>query len=238
MIDLLLLGTGAMVPLPDRPLSSLLVRCGGSLTLFDCGEGTQVQMRKYHWGFRRLDVICLSHLHADHVAGLPGLLHTVANAGRTQPMHIYGPRGTRAVVEGLRTIAVWLPYTVEVHELEDGDRVEMFGGVRATVRDADHRIACLAWRLDLDRAPAFDPVRAETLCVPRAQWSVLQRGEPVRVDGQVVTPDQVRGEPQPGIACAYVTDTRPTETILDLVQGVELLVCEATYAHDDEEGDA
>lgn len=238
MIDLLLLGTGAMVPLPHRPLSSLLMRCGGSLALFDCGEGTQVQMRKFHWGFRRLDAICLSHLHADHVAGLPGLLHTVANAGRTEPMQIYGPPGTRAVVEGLRTIAAWLPYAVEVHELEDGDRVEVFGGTWATVRDADHRIDCLAWRLDLDRAPAFDSVRAGALGVPRTQWSVLQRGEPVHVDGNMVTPEQVLGVPRSGLACAYVTDTRPTDTIVELVRGVDLLVCEATYARDEEEGDA
>ena len=238
MIDVLLLGTGAMVPLPDRPLSSLLMRSGGSLALFDCGEGTQVQMRKFHWGFRRLDAICLSHLHADHVAGLPGLLHTVANAGRTAPIRIYGPPGTRAVVDGLRVIAAWLPYGVEVHELLDGDRFELVGGARGRVRDADHRVPCLAYRLDLDRAPAFDPVRAEELGVPRPLWSVLQRGEPVTVEGGTIQPIQVLGERRQGIACAYVTDTRPSEAIRELVHGVDLLVSEATYAHDDEEGDA
>ncbi len=238
MIDLLLLGNGAMVPLPDRPLSSLLMRSGGSLALFDCGEGTQVQMRKFHWGFRQLDVICLSHLHADHVAGLPGLLHTVANAGRTEPMHVYGPVGTEAVIAGLRVIAAWLPFDVVVHELREGDRFELVGGVRGTVREADHRVVCLAFRLDLDRAPAFDPARAGALGVPRPRWSVLQRGEPVTVDDRLIQPDQVLGEPRDGIAFAYVTDTRPTEGIRELVQGVDLLVSEATYARDDEEGDA
>lgn len=238
MIELILLGAGAMAPLPDRPLSSLLMRSGGSLALFDCGEGTQVQMRRFHWGFRRLDAICLSHLHADHVAGLPGLLHTVANAGRTEPMHVYGPPGTRAVVEGLRVIAAWLPYEVEVHELNDGDRFELFGGARADVREADHRVPCLAYRVDLDRAPAFDPVRAGALGVPRPLWSVLQRGEPVRVNGSPIQPDQVRGDPRPGISCAYVTDTRPSAAVLNLVQGVDLLVSEATYANDDEQADA
>lgn len=238
MIDLLLLGAGAMVPLPGRPLSSLLMRSGGSLALFDCGEGTQVQMRLFHWGFRRLDAICLSHLHADHVAGLPGLFHTVANAGRTEPMQIYGPPGTRAVIDGLRVIAAWLPYEVVIHELQDGDRFTLLGGAQGTVREAEHRVPCLAYRLDLDRAPAFDPVRAEALSVPRPRWSVLQRGEPVSIDGKVVQPGQVLGAPRKGVACAYVTDTRPTDAIRDLVHGVDLLVSEATYATDDEQEDA
>src|SRR5690625_4770875 len=102
MIDVMLLGTGAMVPLPDRWLSSALVRVGSSLILLDCGEVTQIAMRERHWGFRRLDAICLSHMHADHVAGVPGLLHTVANAGKTSPLMIYGPVGTIDVITGLR----------------------------------------------------------------------------------------------------------------------------------------
>lgn len=238
MIDLILLGTGAMVPLPDRPLSSLLMRCGGSLTLFDCGEGTQVQMRTFHWGFQRLDAICLSHLHADHVAGLPGLLHTVANAGRIEPMHVYGPVGTEAVVAGLRVIARHLPFEVIVRELADGDRFELHGGLRGLVCEADHRIECLAYRLDLDRAPAFDPGRAEALGVPRPSWSVLQRGEAVTVEGRTVQPGQVLGEPRAGVSFAFVTDTRPTGAISDLVKGVDLLVSEATYASDDDAPDA
>jgi ribonuclease Z len=233
VIDLLLLGTGAMVPLPHRPLSSLLIRSGGSLVLFDCGEGTQVQMRKFHWGFRRLDAVCLSHLHADHVAGLPGLFHTVANAGRTEPMHVYGPPGTVEVIEGLRVIARHLPYDMMVHELVDGDRTGLPGGLRAQVCDASHRIPCLAWRVDMDRAPAFDPVRAESLGVPRTQWSSLQRGEPVDVAGRIVQPSNVLGEARKGISFAFVTDTRPTDGIVELVQGADLLVSEATYMSDD-----
>ncbi len=238
MIDLLLLGNGAMVPLPDRPLSSLLVRTGGSLVLFDCGEGTQVQMRKFHWGFRRLDAICLSHLHADHVAGLPGLFHTVANAGRTDPMHLFGPLGTLEVITGLRVIAKHLPYEIVVRELADGDRFDVVAGLRGTVCEADHRIDCLAYRLDVDRAPAFDPVRAEALGVPRMEWSHLQRGQSVEVDGVIVRPDDVLGNPRTGVSFAFVTDTRPSESICDLIQGVDLLVSESTYALDEEQSKA
>lgn len=227
-----------MVPLPNRPLSSLMMRSGGSLALFDCGEGAQVQMRKFHWGFRRLDVICLSHLHADHVAGLPGLLHSVANAGRREPMHIYGPPGTLTVVEGLRVIAVWLPYDVLVHELADGDTFMMPNGLVGRVREAEHGVTCLAYRIELGRAPAFDPVKAEAVGAPRVLWSALQRGESVDVEGVLVKPAQVLGEPRRGVSFAYVTDTRPTGPIRELVQGVDLLVSEATYALDEEREDA
>src|SRR5262245_42798789 len=121
MIDLLLLGTGGMLPLPNRWLSSLLVRCDGELILFDCGEGTQIPWRRFGWGFRRLSAICLSHAHADHVAGLPGLLLSLANAGREEPVTIFGPVHTGADVAGLRVIAPILPYQVSVEELASGD---------------------------------------------------------------------------------------------------------------------
>src|SRR5215212_11013301 len=109
MIDFLLLGTGAMMPLQGRWLSSLLVRCEGQITLFDCGEGTQIPWRTSNWSFRQTGAICLSHLHADHVAGLPGILHSLANSDRTEPLSIYGPVETSFVVEGLRRIAPHLP---------------------------------------------------------------------------------------------------------------------------------
>jgi len=229
MIDLLLLGNGAMVPLPNRPLSALLMRINGSLVLFDCGEGTQVQMRKFHWGFRNLDAICLSHLHADHVAGLPGLFHTVANAGRTEPMHIYGPTGTIAVVQGLRVIADWLPYDMVMHELDDGDTFELLPGVRAGVRLGLHRIPCLGWRIAVDRAPAFLPAQARELGVPQTEWSRLQRGEVVTLGDVTVAPADVMGPPRRGVAFGFVTDTRVTPELRELVDGVDLLVCESTY---------
>lgn len=234
MIDMMLLGNGAMVPLPDRPLSALQLRFNGSLVLFDCGEATQIQMRRFHWGFRALSAICFSHLHADHVAGLPGLLHTVANAGRTEPIHIYGPPGTAIVVSGLRVIAAWLPFDVVIHEIADGDRFEVLPRLRALVREGEHRVPCFGWRLEVDRAPAFDPARATALGVPRTSWSILQRGESVDVDGRLIQPAQVLGEPRKGVSFAFVTDTRPTDGIQELVQEVDLLVCESTFGKDED----
>lgn len=232
VIDVVLLGTGAMVPLPGRWLSSALIRVNGSLILYDCGEGTQIAMRQVHWGFRRLDAICLSHLHADHVAGLPGLFHTVANAGRTGPMHIFGPPGTGRVIDGLRVIASHLPYRIEVTELEDAETFTLPGGLTGSVRQGVHRVSCLGYRLSADRQPAFLPDRAAALGVPRELWSRLQNGETIILRDQMVRPTDVLGEARPGIALGLITDTRPSEALMELVRNVDLLICEATYGED------
>lgn len=233
MIDLLLLGTGAMMPLPHRWLSSLLVRSASSLVLFDCGEGTQIPWRTFRWGFKRLDAICLTHHHADHVAGLPGLFHTVANSGRTEPMAIYGPPGTIAVIQGLRSIVPELPYATIVHEIEGGAAFDLPGGLRTSVTWAEHRIPCLAYRCDLPRQPRFDPARAEALGVPRQHWSNLQHGESVLVDDREILPEMVLHDSRTGVSFGLATDTRPTQAIVDLMRGVDLLISEATYASDE-----
>jgi ribonuclease Z len=238
MMDVLLLGNGAMVPLPERWLSSVLMRLDGSLTLIDCGEGTQVSWRRFHWGFKRLDTICLTHHHADHVAGLPGLFHTVANAGRTEPMHIYGPPGTIEVIKGLRVIAQWLAFDMIVQELEGGDTFDLPSGLRGQVAWGDHRIPVLSYRFDLPRAPGFLPDRAESLGVPRTKWKLLQRGEQVEVDGGIVEPGEVLTAGRRGISLGMVTDTRPTDDIRDLMRGVDLLISEGTYGDDAEEDKA
>jgi len=234
MIDLLVLGTGAMVPLPHRWLSSFLIRVDSSLILFDCGEGTQIPWRQYHWGFKRLDAICLTHHHADHVAGLPGLFHTVANSGRTEPMHIYGPPGTADIVTGLRVIAPRLPYDMIVHELDDGAKVDLPGGIKARVARGEHGVPVLGYRIERPRRRAFDRDRAISLGIPVEQWSALQRGNTITHDGQEIGPDAVAGPPRKGVSFGFVTDTRPTANLRDLVAGVDLLICEGTYGGDDD----
>jgi ribonuclease Z len=229
MIDLLVIGTGAMLPLPTRWLSSLLVRVDGELILFDCGEGTQIPWRSYGWGFRRLSTICLTHYHADHIAGLPGLLHTVANSGREEPLTIFGPTGTTEVVAGLRSIAPELPFRVIVRELGSGDRVALNGGLSLAALDIDHRIVCIAYRLDLARAPRFDRGAAERLGIPRELWGALQRGESISWDEGSAVPADVLGEPRRGISLCMVTDTRPTEGMTDFCRETDLLICEGTY---------
>ena len=185
-------------------------------------------MRRAGWGFKGLSAICLSHLHADHVAGLPGLLLTVANAGRTEPLDIFGPIHTSVVVAGLRVIAPRLPYEVRVHELGEADAIEWNGATLATL-PVDHAIPCLAYRLDLARGRRFDPERARALGVPVTEWKLLQRGQSVAVDGRTVWPDEVLGPARRGLRLGFVTDTRPTPRMPGFLAGADLLVIEGTY---------
>src|SRR3954463_4295819 len=147
MIDVALLGTGGTLPLPDRFLSAALLRCGGQLILIDSGEGTQVSLRKLGWGVEDVGTILLTHFHADHVAGLPGLLLTIGNSGRTreEPLTVAGPRGVQRVVESLRVIAPHLPYPVRYREFT-GDATEFLnvGPLRITTCPGDHDMPCLA----------------------------------------------------------------------------------------------
>ena len=229
MIDVCLLGTYGMMPMPGRWLSCALVRCGASLTLFDCGEGTQVPWKSLGWGFRQLGAICLTHMHADHVAGLPGVLFMVAHAERTEPLDIYGPPGTAYVVEGLRRIAADLPFPIHIHELKSGERFELPGELHGSCIAASHGVPCLAYRVELERKPLFQPEQAQALGLPVELWWRLQHGETVQHNGQTVTPAQVLGPPRRGISLAFITDTRPTTALSQLARDVDLLICESTY---------
>jgi ribonuclease Z len=229
MIDVCILGTCGMMPMPGRWLSCTLVRCGSHLVLIDCGEGTQVPWKSIGWGFRQLDAICLTHMHADHVAGLPGVLFMVAHAGRTEPLEIYGPPGTTYVVEGLRRIAADLPYPIHIHELKGGAQFELAGELHASCCSAAHGMPCLAYRLELARQPVFLPERARDLGLPVQLWSKLQHGAVVEYNGQTFRPDQVLGASRRGISLAMITDTRPTEQLTTFASEVDLLICESMY---------
>jgi ribonuclease Z len=195
----------------------------------DCGEGTQVPWKSLGWGFRQLGAICFTHMHADHVAGLPGVLFMVAHAGRTEPLDIYGPAGTSYVIEGLRRIVPELPFPVQIHELKSGEHFPLSGGLRGSCVAAMHGVACLAYRFELDRNPAFLPEQAQALGLPVQLWSRLQHGETLEFNGQMITPAQVLGPPRRGISLAFITDTRPTKQLSAFAHDVDLLICESMY---------
>ena len=232
MIDVCLPGTGGTLPLPERFLATVLIRCGGQLVLIDCGEGTQVSLRKLGWGLRDIGHVLITHFHADHISGLPGLLLTVGNSGRgpEEPLTIVGPPGVQRVVEHLRVIAPYLPFPVRYRELT-GDPAEEVpvGPMHLHAATADHDLFCLAYRFTLPRNPAFQPERAQALGLPPPLWKHLQRGETVEHGGRVVRPEEVLGPPRPGIVFGYVTDSRPTKRLVEFFTDADLLVCEATY---------
>lgn len=231
MIDVALLGTGGTLPLPERFLSAVLLRHNGNLILVDCGEGTQVSLRKLGWGLRDIGTILLTHFHADHVSGIPGLLLTVGNSGRKadEPLTIVGPPGTPRIVESLRVIAPKLPYPIVYREVVGDDEPVTLGDLRITACPADHNTPCLAYKLSLPRIPEFQPERAKALGLPVTMWRVLQRGGTVELDGKTIHPQDVLGPPRPGIEFGFVTDTRPTRRLVEFFSDVDLLISEATY---------
>jgi ribonuclease Z len=233
VIDVCMLGNGGMMPLPNRWLSAMLLRCEQDVVLCDCGEGTQISWKFTSWGFIDVNTIALTHLHADHIAGLPGVLYMIAHAGRTAPVPIYGPTGTRQLVAALRAIVPVLPYPVLIHELDGEQQVTLPGGLQLSTLTLDHRTTCLAYRFDKSRAPRFDVERARALGIPVNAWSYLQRGEPVTIDGHAYRPEQVVGEPRRGLAVAFVTDTRPVPRLPAFVNQADLLVCEGMYGETD-----
>lgn len=229
MLDVCLLGTGGMMPLPNRWLTSLMLRYNGSGLLIDCGEGTQVTIRQKGWSVHGLDVICFTHYHGDHISGLPGLLLSMGNAQRTEPVTLIGPKGLVNVVNALRTIAPELPYELKYIELTQKEQIININGYEIEAFRVNHNVICYGYVVKINRAGRFMPEKAKELNIPINFWSVLQKGESIEENGVVYTPDMVLGSQRKGIKLVYCTDTRPTECIVDKSKNADLLICEGMY---------
>ncbi|MBQ8555772.1 MAG: ribonuclease Z [Clostridia bacterium] len=228
MIDLCTLGTGGTIPMPDRALSSLYVRVKGRSLLIDCGEGTQVGVQRLGWGMQCIDGILLTHFHADHCSGLPGMLLALTKAQRQETLHIYGPAGLTRVVEGLRVIAPQLSFPVALHELEGGEAFECIG-LQVTAFPLQHGMPCLGYRLHLPHPAAFEPEKARALGIPVQHWKTLQKGTPVTLEGVTYLPEQVLGAPRRGLTVLYATDTRPVEAIPEHGFRCDMMFLEGMY---------
>ena len=233
MLELCLLGCGGMMPLPYRKLTSLMARYNGNSILIDCGEGTQVAIKEKGWSFKPIEVICFTHYHADHISGLPGLLLTLGNAQRTEPLLMVGPRGLERVVNSLRVIAPDLPFPIVFHELKEKEEVLDVCGCRITAFRVNHNITCYGYTIEILRQGRFSPERARDQGIPLKFWNPLQKGQTIEEDGIVYTPDMVLGPERKGIKVTYTTDTRPTESILRNAKGSDLFICEGMYAEDE-----
>lgn len=229
MLDLCLLGTGGTMPMPERALTSLMVRHGGQNLLIDCGEGTQVQIRKRKWSMKAIEHILITHVHGDHIIGLPGLLLSMGKDGRREPLRVYGPTGLNSVVQGLMLAAPGLPFEVRVTELTQQEQTFSCGSLKIHAFMLEHSVPCFGYSIRLDRARKFDPEKAATHAIPQILWSRLQKGEAV----QGYTPDMVLGEERPGLQVTYVTDTRPTDAARKNAENADLLICEGMYGSDD-----
>ena len=235
MLDVCLLGTGGMMPLPYRKLTALMTRYNGSSLLVDCGEGTQVAIKERGWSFKPIDVICFTHYHADHISGLPGLLLTLGNGDRTEPLTMIGPRGLEKVVNSLRVIAPELPFEIKFIELTEREETIEINGYRIDAFRVNHNVICYGYSISIDRAGKFDVEKARANNVDMKYWSMLQKGETVTLPDRTLTSDMVLGKARKGIHLTYCTDTRPTEAIVKYAKDSDLFICEGMYGEKDKE---
>jgi len=227
------LGTAASIPTKTRALSAVAIKREGELFLFDCGEGAQRQMIIAKIGFNRKTRIFITHMHGDHILGLPGLLQTMSLLGRDKPLQIYGPQGISEFIDAIkRTVRFSLKFPVEVYEIEDG---LIYQEKKYEIHSAwaEHSVPSLAYALiEKPRPGKFNPERAISLGIPKGPlWSRLQRGEAVKLpDGRTIRPDDVLGPPRQGRKIVYVGDTKPSSVIADFAFGADVLIHEATFA--------
>jgi ribonuclease Z len=236
-LDVVFLGTSGSAPTAQRAASATLVRHGGDRLLFDCAEGTQRQLLRSDVGLADLREVFLTHYHADHYLGLPGMLKTFALRGRELPLTVYGPAGLRDLLGALRRVFGRLTYPLELVELCPGDRVDR-RGYAVTAFAVEHGISGIGYALLEEGRPGrFDVETANHLGVPDGPArGALQGGRPVTLaDGSVVTPDMVLGEPRRGRKVVLSGDTAPCETVAEAAAGADLLVHEATFCEDEVE---
>ena len=239
MADVCLLGTGGMLPLKDRFLTSLYVEYNGKAVLIDCGEGTQVAMAVHGLKMSRIEMILFTHAHADHVMGLTGLLLSVGNSSRTAPLDIYAPESCVPVIEKLVSLCGALPYEVRINSPKENEMCSFTAeGIdpMLTIKTLplSHTVSCIGYSLILERKPVFQPDKAKELGVPVEMWKRLHSGEAVKLsDGREITADAVTGDKRPPIKITYTTDTYPVDTIAEFAKDSDLFVCEGMYGQPD-----
>lgn len=229
MLDLSLLGTGGMMPLPGRWLTALMTRYNGKGLLIDCGEGTQIALRQCGWSCHDIDVICFTHYHGDHISGLPGLLLSMGNAERKEPVTLVGPKGLERVVSALRVIAPELPFELKFIEITEAEFHLELCGYQIDAFRVNHNVICYGYTLSIKRGGRFYAEKAQELNIPLKFWNRLQKGETIS-DGDITyTPDMVLGPERKGIKLTYCTDTRPTVSLVKNAEHADLLICEGMY---------
>ena len=238
MLDICLLGTGGMMPLPYRWLTSMMARYNGQSILIDCGEGTQIALKEKGWSPNPIDVICFTHFHADHISGLPGMLLTMGNAERTEPLLLVGPKGLSRVVASLRVIAPELPFVIDCLELADAEHTIRFDGVRIEAFRVNHNVPCYGYSIIIDRIGKFQVDKAVELGIEKKYWSRLQRGEIIETKEMTLVPEMVIGPARKGLKVTYCTDTRPTEGIVKHAEGADLFICEGMYGEPEKKAKA
>lgn len=186
-------------------------------------------MKEKGWSPKPIDIICFTHYHADHISGLPGMLLTMGNAERTEPLLMIGPKGLQRIVNSLRVIAPELPFEIQFLEIEEPNQKFQFDGFYIEAFKVNHNVVCYGYNMVVERIGKFQVEKAMSLNIPKQCWNRLQKGETVAVDGQEFTPEMVLGETRRGLKVTYCTDSRPTENIVEHASGADLFICEGMY---------
>lgn len=235
MFDICLAGTGGTMPLKNRWLTNAYLRCDGKCMLIDCGEGTQIALKEAGLPLKPIELICITHFHADHISGLIGLLLSMGNDGRTEPLYIIGPRGLESVVTSLRVIAPELPFDVLFKEITSPEQEFDFLGCRIKAFAVKHAIPCFGYSVTLARKGRFDPQRAEALGLPKPIWGLIQKNGSAVHDGVTYTSDMVMGPDRRGLKFVYCTDTRPCQSIVTNGMDADLMILEGMHGEPDKQ---
>ena len=232
MITVTLLGTSALLPLPERAETAAVLACDGHSILFDCGEGTQTAARKAGVSLMKTELIALTHYHGDHIFGLPGLLQTMAVMGRTETLTIVGPGDVTKALEPMLSLIGFLPYGLRLQSIPEGGMAlpGWPAGAKLIAFPTNHRVLSQGYAFCLPRAGKFQPEKAKALGIPQNQWGILQRGGTL----QGIGPERGLGPARKGLKVVFTGDTSPCEALETAAQDADLLLCEATYGENEQ----
>ena len=234
MLDVCILGNSGMQPLPDRHLSSAMFRYDGKSLLIDCGEGTQIAIKKKGWSIKSISVILLTHYHMDHIGGLPGLLASMANSEKIDELTIVGPYGLERVMSAVLKLVPRLPFRIKLVRLNEEYQSAVINGFDLEAFQVDHSSICYGFNVNVRRNGKFDFEKAEKNGIPEELWGPIQNGELVEYNGKILTKDLILSDTRKGIKVTYCTDSRPTDSIIRNATGADLFICEGMYGSDDD----
>ena len=239
MVNITLLGTSGLIPLPDRALTSALLTCNGKSILFDCGEGTQTAAMRVHCSLINIDIIALTHYHGDHIFGLPGLLQTMFSLGRVKPLYITGPSGLEENMKPIIMLTGKLSFIIFFFHLGGTNQVSEYiadfpKNIRLSAFSTKHRVSSCGYLFELQRGRQFIPDKAKEVDVPVNMWKKIQHGESITRGDMMVTPEMVLGEQRTGIKFVFTGDTSPCPSLIDAAKEADLMICEATYGDDNQ----